>query len=69
MADRERQPDSLFRTVYVTLRRVTYTFRPGTREQRPELSDSLVNSGRPVNRPVRTGTMSDFELVCEGSAA
>jgi hypothetical protein len=69
MAKRQRQPDSLFRTVAQTLRQGTYTFCPGTQEQRPELSDSLVNSGRPVNRPVRTGTYNDFELVGEGGVA
>jgi len=69
MANRERQPDSLFRTVAETLRQGTYTFRPGTQEQRPELSDSLVNSGCPVNRPVRLGPLSDFELIGEGIAA
>lgn len=63
------QPDSLFRPVCATWRRETYTFRPGTQEQRPELSDSLVNSGRPVNSPVRLGAYRDFELVGEGSAA
>lgn len=39
----------------------TYTFSPARREQRAELSDSLVNSGREFNRPVRLGLMSDFE--------
>jgi len=69
MAERERQPDSLFRTVRATLRQGRYTFHPGTQEQRPELSDSLVNSGRPVNRPVRLGPYRDFELVGQGGAA
>jgi len=61
MAERKRQPNSLFRTVAATLRQGRYTFHPGTQEQPSELSHSLVNSPRPVNRPVRTGTMSDFE--------
>jgi hypothetical protein len=69
MAERERQPDSLVRTVAETLRQGTYTFRPGTQEQRPELSDSLVNSGREFNRPVRTGPYRDFELVGQGGTA
>lgn len=62
MVDPGRQPDSLFRTVCATLRQGTYTFRLATREQRPKLSDSLVNSPPVVNRPVRTGTYYDFEL-------
>lgn len=68
MAKRERQPDSLFRTVCATLRQGWYTFRPAARKQRPELSDSLVNSGRPVNSPVRLGPHRDFELVGHGAA-
>jgi hypothetical protein len=69
MAERKRQADSLFRTVCATWRQGRYTFRPGTQEQRPELSASLVNSPRPVNRPVRIGPYRDFELVGEGSVA
>jgi len=69
MAEHERQSDSLFRTVPETLRLRTYTFRFATQEQRPELSDSLVNSPRPVNSPVRSRLISDFELVGEGRAA
>ena len=69
MAEHERQPDSLIRTVCATLRQGRYTFRLATQEQRPKLSDSLVNSGRPVNRPVRLGAYRDFELVGHGGAA
>jgi hypothetical protein len=63
------QPDSLFRPDSATWRRETYTFRFATQEQRPELSDSLVNSPRPVNRLVRTGPYRDFELVNDGGAS
>lgn len=69
MVKRPGQPDSLFRTVCATWRQETYTFRLGTQEQHAELSDSLVNSGRPVNRPVRTGPYRDFELVGHGGTA
>lgn len=68
MTDRKRQPDSLFRTVHKTLRQGSYTFRPAPREQHAELSDSLVNSGRTVNRLVRLGPQNDFELVGQGGA-
>jgi hypothetical protein len=68
MAKLERQPDSLFRTVFATWRWEMYTFRRGTQEQHAELSDSLVNSGRPVNRPVRPGPYRDFELLGEEHA-
>jgi hypothetical protein len=69
MVKRPGQPDSLFCTVCATWRQETYTFRPGTQEQHAELSDSLVNSRRPVNSPVRLGPYHDFELVGHGGAA
>lgn len=69
MVNRPGQTDSLFRTVCATWRQETCMFRPATQEQRPELSHSLVNSPRPVNRPVCTGSLSDFELVGEGNVA
>jgi len=68
MAEHARQPDSLFCPVSETLRQGTYTFRPAAQEQHPELSNSLVNSPRPVNRPVRLGPYRDFELVGHGGA-
>lgn len=61
------QPDSLFRPDSATWRRETYTFRFATQEQRPELSDSLVNSPRPVNRPVRL--MYEVDEVSKSTAA
>jgi len=69
MAERGRQPDSLFRAVPETLRLRTYTFRFATREQRPKLADSVVNSGRPVNRPVGLGAYRNLELLGKGNAA
>jgi len=41
-----------------------YVSKPGVstrQEQQSEFSESLVNRPRPVNRLVRTGTMSDFK--------
>lgn len=52
MAKLERQPDSLFRPIYAMWRQETYTFRPGTQEQRPELSDSRFDKGCRVNARV-----------------
>lgn len=76
MPERKRQPDSLFRTAPTTSRQGRHTFRSGSHEQRPETlpadrqgSDSLANSGRPVNGPVRRGPYRDFELVWQGRAA
>lgn len=44
---------SLVQTGPTRPRQETYTFRLAGQEQRAELSDSLVNSRRPVNKPVR----------------
>lgn len=54
-------PRSLVRAGPAGPRQGTYTFRPAGQEQRVELSDSLVNSPRPVNRPVCFGPMSGYE--------